>query len=113
MLTVTFLLGCWFGVVVTHFVGKKYLRYKLAKIQVDTNEILTDITRDPERHTTEAINWANLRCVEVQHATGQHNDVLYLIEIEEAASDCPILHSAVTQALESRGHTKFCIRTEW
>lgn len=89
--------------------GREYLR----TLQSVVDEILAGLDR---KDINEAVNWADLYCVEAAAGIDQRGVPFIRILIEEAAEGCEKLSDAVRAGLLERGYPEakqFRIKTEW
>jgi hypothetical protein len=69
---------------------------------------------DDERGRMGTVNWADLRCVDVEQRTSLINDnTTIAVTIKEAAPDAIGLHTFVSGYLERKGWPHVFVVTEW
>lgn len=88
------------------------IKQRFPKIERFVNEVLEELRATDGSWHSEAINWADLRCAEVQYIITEH-DEHYMAIIEEASPACPSLCTAVSARLKSAGFENVYVQTEW
>lgn len=84
---------------------------KLTKLRNDTDAVISEIEHgDP---INEAINWADLRCVEARCVLTDQGDQYLEVIIEEASPDAAKLQDAIRGGLERKGWEGVVVVTEW
>lgn len=84
----------------------------LINIQEAVNLALIEIKKRDGAWKDEPINWADLRCVDVEYVTGIYNSLFRAI-IEEADPNCPSLHVFISEHIKKLGYEDIEIVTEW
>lgn len=87
-------------------------RPRMEQIKQVVNEIIKQawLAKDD---FPEAINWADLKCTDVESVMSLHNDSFYRAVIEEASPDCPKFIQFIRGQLKERGFGEVEIVTEW
>jgi hypothetical protein len=80
-----------------------------SEVVAAVERILTDL--DPDDFPGEAVNWADLRCVEARQYVGQ--DPAWSIKIEEADPAAAALCREIENALYQRYRLRADAETEW
>jgi hypothetical protein len=72
-------------------------------------------TRDREanRRLQDAVNWADLACVQAIHWEDDEGDSGYLVLIREAAPDAWKFRTEITRLLSDAGFPNIAVKTEW
>lgn len=78
------------------------------QVQEIADKVLAGLYERRAQFQHEAINWADLRCVEAK----EFKDGRWLILIEEAEPGCAQFQTAVWEALHERGINAI-VKTEW
>ena len=84
----------------------------LVLLREATNAVIGEHQADSDG-TGEAINWADLHCVETCYIFDSFGDSRYCVVIEEASPECPVFHRAVRNGLAAAGFQNIDVRTEW
>lgn len=87
-------------------------RHELKAIRKATDEILSQLTPD-SFDRSEAVNWGDLSCVEVQHYTNDRGESGVRAVIKEADPSAHRLSNLVAVELHKRGWSGVEVSTEW
>lgn len=86
----------------------------LEKLRHDVQVIIESIAeKNKSDYSDEAINWADLICVETSKVMNNYGNVYYRVLIEEAAPACPNLQLAIQEELAELGYDNVCVDTAW
>ena len=88
------------------------MRMFSAKVMADVDDILKEMSTHKEDFH-EAINWADLKCVDVELISSSYSGDFIRVKIEEAAPDSSDFRMYIYQALVHRGYLRIEVVTEW
>ena len=88
------------------------IRAEFPKIKAAVNEALEAANYTDGSWQSEPINWADLKCADVEYVIDEH-DGRFVATIEEASPGCPSLCNFVRKHLESIGLADVDVVTEW
>ena len=83
------------------------------KLIKDVEKILKEIDRKDKLFVHEAINWADLHCVDVADVDSYFNDKYIQVTIEEAAPECLNFQAHIIKKLEEIGYKHVNVVTQW
>ncbi len=83
------------------------------KLIKDVEKILKEIDKSDKLFIYEAINWADLHCVDVADVDSYFNGKYIQITIEEAAPECLNFQTEVMKKLQDIGYRNIDIVTQW
>jgi hypothetical protein len=84
---------------------------KLERIQLATNDA---IKRAYKGGVDDAVNWADLQCIDVERCENIEGDVIYRVIIEEASPDANDFRAFVYDYLNRHfDGMRFSVLTEW
>ena len=84
----------------------------LQKLRAATNDAI-GVIETREARPKEAINWADLRCVQAAWVLTDEDESYAEVTIEEAHQECSDFQKAVAAELEKRGWPGVRVVTEW
>lgn len=83
------------------------------RIQFYANEALEWAQKHKDEFDSDAINWADLRCVDVERVTSLNGSEFWRVVIEECSPTSSQLREHVQEYLRVRGFTNLEVVTEW
>lgn len=83
----------------------------LKRLRAATEEIL--LLLKPGDYPNEAINWADLHCVEARQIINDEGGEYLEVGIQEASPDCGKMPQAVRERLALQGWKDVSVVTEW
>lgn len=88
------------------------VRRRMEYIEQAVNQIIEQAQSKKDQFP-EAINWADLKCADVELVVSLHNDQFYRAIIEEASPDCPKFIQFIRGQLKERRFDEVEVITEW
>ena len=83
------------------------------KLMNDVEKILKEIDKNDKLFNHEAINWADLHCVDVADVDSYSYGKLTQVTIEEAAPECLNFQAHIMTKLQEIGYKNVDVVTQW
>ncbi len=85
----------------------------LSQLRSAAEKALVEAKRSSTIFATDAINWGNLRVVNVALCVSENGDEECQVEIGEASPSSHLLQSFIGERLQEAGFSYVDVRTEW
>ncbi len=96
--------------------GDKAMTNRLEAMRVATNEALAKLTKErmaEEPFRRGGVNWADLKCSDVEYVQSVHGEQYYRVTVDEVSPDEDELRTYVADYLKEKGFENVEVVTEW